>query len=340
MKFKLLSTLFIALFVLLPQEGRAQTVPKHPLHQREAQAKKYEQNQNYAKVIELLNPYSEQISLESQLILAGAYGRQKNYEHQVRILRMVVNRDPQNHLSHFILGDALLAQKEEAEAIQSFRQAIRLNSNFKPAYDALLNIFVANDNRHEARLILDDLLKHFGQRPEILNDLCRLYAIDGFLTQAIDFCQIGITRSPQFPDNYVYLAQAHNDRDNTDEAERILRSAADRFPQSELAQWGAGDFFYHQKNYPVAARYFQAAVKSSPDSGRSHHGLAQSLIELAQAEKALEHFERACQLNAAHVSDIQAVSRRLRSQGDISLAQRYSALLSSCRANPRSQRRR
>ncbi len=306
---------------------------------REALARVHEENQDFKKVIELLNPYSERISLESQLILAGAYGQLKNYDNQVRILRLVVSADSQNHLAHFILGDALLAQKKEGEAIKSFREAISLNPKFKPAYDSLLNIFIANDNRYEARLVLDDIMQQFGQRPEVLNDLCRLYAIDGFLSQAIDFCQIGITRSPNFPDNYIYLAQAHTDRDDPQEGERILIAAAKRFPNSELAQWAAGDFFFHRKNFTVASRYFRAALSADQDSGRSHLGLAKSLVEMAQAEEAFRHFRRACELNSAHVSDIQSVARGLRARGESALAQRYTGLLSSCRANPRSRKR-
>src|SRR6185312_243873 len=133
-------------------------------------------------------------------------------------------------------------------------------AKYKPAFDLLLNTLLVIKADNEARELLMDGIKKFGERAEFYRDLCRLDSTDGFLVQALANCRRAIKLAPGFPDSYVYLVQSLYDQKELEHADKDIVSAARRFPNSEFVPWAAGMLFLKKKTFAVAARYFQAAV--------------------------------------------------------------------------------
>ena len=294
---------------------------------REAQARRALNTGQNKKVIELLNPYTDQLSVPGYLDLANAYGNKNDVENEVRILRILNDRDKDNYESHFVLGHGLLKwldetkdenkRKEiETSLVIAFREAIKLKPKYKPAYDSLLNYFVGTNLNYEARQLLTQMVAQFGARPELLNDQCRLYSIDGYLNQTIEMCKKAIAKSRNFADNYIYLGQAHIEKGDDAKGGKIIRLAAKKFPMAEIAQWATGKYYFDKGNFPVSTRYFQAAVKANPNQDRSQLGLGKSLYEENNYKIALKHLVSACKLNQAHkeVILISATDLRLKKQ--------------------------
>lgn len=298
---------------------------------REALAEIHYQAEHSQKVIDLLNPYTEQASPKALLSLAGAFNQKKDHKNEVRILRFILDSDPNNYKTHFILAHAHLNNEDEEAAIDEFRQAIRLNEKFMPAYEAILNIFIKTDNRYEARIIINDMLNHFNNRPTLLNDLCRLYALDGFLSQAENACMKAIKRSPDFPDNFVYLGQTYKYADQDEKAARVLVAAAKRFPQSELSQYAAGQYYFEQKNYPVSERYFSRAVKIDKKQTRSQLGLAKAAFENEHWQVSYDSFVKACKQDSTTNSEFLSAGAKLRQKGNRSWSQKFLSSAYSCR---------
>ncbi len=313
------------------------------LAHRELLAEEYFRAKQYDRVTSLLNPYTNVISTTALLNLASAFRAQKNYSSQVQVIRLVVRKDPESHQPHTILGHALLElakntrdpesqKKFQDEAIGSLRSSIRIRPDYKPAYDSLLNFFVENKNNYESRVLAQDMLKRFGQRPELLSELCRLYSTDNYLDQAIESCRAAIQSAPNSTDNHVYLALAYRDSKKESLAAQTLVKAAKKFPQSEFVQRSTGEYYFEQKNYPVAARYYQQAVVIEPKSAASHLGLAQSLFESEKIDESLPHFIKACELDSTKVSGILEAAAKVRQKGQTVLASKFSNGGYSCRA--------
>lgn len=312
--------------------------------EREQRAKSFLKAGKFDKVIELLNPYTEQVSATSLLDLAGAYHEKSDYQNEVRILKFVSQKDEENPQIYFILGHAVLNQmnkekdldnkkKLESEAIVHFRTAVDKKPKFKPAYEALLNVFVKNESNYEARGVLNDMIKRFGKRPQYLNDLCRLYSIDGYLNQAIETCTEAIKISRDYPDNYVYLAQSYFDKKMEDKSGRIITLAAQKFTKSEIVQWAAGRFYSEKKNFPVAAKYFDVAVRADSEQSRSRLGLATALFSTEKYEDALPHYLKACQLDHSAVEQFELAASKLRHADKDRLAKKYSQQIYRCKAD-------
>lgn len=309
---------------------------------REQLARLSLQAKEWDKVVEYLNSYTDVISPSGFLLLAAAYQEKKNFSEAVRVLNLLSDKRPKDEEVHYIVGDAKLKwaqttkdlksrQDLENQAVENFRTAIKLKKNFGPAHSALVNYFIEASLNMEAREQLAEMLKIFGPRPDIHTDLCRLFAVDGFLSQAIANCSKAVRLSPRQPSNFVYLAQAYFDQKELEKSESTLINAARSFPQSEIVQYAAGHFFFKKNNFPVAARYLSQAVAANAESARSQLNFAQALFETGQETEALGHFQKACQLNSSLQSDFMAAATKLRLKGSTPLSARYSQAAGACR---------
>ena len=121
---------------------------KHPdhLNARTQLGNIYLQQKNYEKVIALLNSYTDQLTNQGFLALASAYSNRKEYVDEVRTLNLLVLKEPDDFHWHMLLGQAYLKEvsiqgdyikkKDLATlAIQQFRQSLKLQPKYKPAYD-------------------------------------------------------------------------------------------------------------------------------------------------------------------------------------------------------------
>ncbi len=299
----------------------------------------------FKEVVELLNPYTDQLKGDGIRALAFAYSNLKDHANEVRVLTMMANRDEENYEWHMLLAHAYLKQAnlttdlERHESlitsgIQRLRRVLKLQPRYKPAFDLLLKTFLQQKTHNEARELLLEGIKHFGERPELYRELCRIDSNDGFIVQAIENCSKSIELSPNYPDHYVYLIQSLLDKkDQKDDvkAERLAVKAAKMFPKSEFVQWAAGTLFFRKKNYAVSSRYFKAAVKAKSDSARSHFGLAQSLYESGNEAQALNHFIAACKGDPTVGDTFHTAASRLKQKGNKELGSKYSVAAHNCR---------
>lgn len=302
---------------------------------RETLAKAYLKKRNYAKVIELLAPYSNEVSVPSIIRLADAYEARQDYVNQIRTLELYQQREPDAYRPYHLLGVAYKNNKQIDQAVNNLRRAIELAPKHRPSYDVLLEIMIEKNNQYEARTVLAQMLRQFGPRPEILNMQCKLYSQGGFLAEAEQSCKAAIAKSKKVPENHVYLAQALLDQGRKTAAENVLIQAARHFPESEYVQFIAGEFYYNEKNYAPAVRYLKQGVAANPEAARSHLGLALSLFELKKHAEALPHFEKACKLDKTRqaYTDFRSALSRLRqnmSQVNIKVLEEYEKKIALC----------
>jgi len=298
---------------------------------REKLARAYLSANQFDKVISALTAYTEQISIPARFDLASAYRGKNDSLNEVRALKNISERDPTIFEAHYNIALAQMKLNNEADAIEELRLAIGINPGFKPAHETLLKIFIKADNRYEARETLQDMIKRFGKRPELMNDLCRLLSIDGFNKQATAECQQAILTSPAYPDNYIYLAQSLKDAEQEGESEKTLLHAARKFPKSEFVQWATGQLYFRKQNFPVAKKYFTAANAADPKSARALQGLAESGIELGEYESALDQYERACKIDPYLKEAMLTAGSKLRHKKEENWGKKFSSKSYLCK---------
>lgn len=307
----------------------------------EAFAEKLHQQGQYQKAVDLLSKNAEKLSDKGYLTLAASYSELKEYDNELRILGLLEKKDPKNYQWKMLIAQSHLKKSraakekdqkksEETEAVKIFRDTIKANSKFKPAYDQLLEIFLEKKEHHEARELLMAGIAQFGERAQWMNQLCELQANDGFLAQAQETCEKAIRRSPHFPNNYVFLSQSYLDQNESEKAQKVARLSGMKFPKSEFAQWGAGKVYLIMKNYEAATKYFNAAIKADSKSMRAHLGAGEALFESGNRKEALTHFRTACKLGARVSEKLHVMSAETRMKGDSTLAARYRGAADTC----------
>jgi predicted Zn-dependent protease len=296
----------------------------------------------FEKVIELLNPYTDQLDANGFLMLAMSYSNKKDFANEVRVLNIIAANEEENYKWQMLLAQAYLKQAGQnpnasnsgelmTEGIRHLRATMKMAPSYKPAFDLLLSTFLQQKAHNEARELLAEGISKFGARADLFKELCRLDAMDGYLVQAVEHCRESIKISPAYPDHYVYLVQALYDQKENIPAERAIVNAAKRFSKSEFVQWAAGTLFFKKKNYPVAARYFRAAVTAKPDSSRAQFGLAQSLFEQGQEAEALDFFIKACKSDPNTNEVFHTFAGRMKQTKNTTLAAKYVQNANNCR---------
>ena len=283
------------------------------------------------KVIKYLAPFSNEIDVESLRTLAEAYRDKKDYENEIQILELYRQREPSKFRPHYLLGVALRDNAQYDEAVEFLRKSIGYAKKHKPSYDALLGIFRLKKQNYESRILLNDMIRTFGEKKELMNEQCALFIEDGFLAEARSTCKKAVKKDPRHPDNHVHLAQTYLLQNQKKSAEKIYITAARQFPKSEYVQWATGEYYYQEENYPIAVRYLKAAVKADKKKARSQLGLAVSYFEMGSHKEAAPHYLAACKLDDSRVAlrAFQTAAAKLR-QGRNPDSPLYERTLSKC----------
>lgn len=345
MKVKLLFIIFLQQLIFAPSLSAKETLPTPQIKQLKDQLKtspdnlnirsklaaQYFKQKKYKEASDILDPYSAELPIKSMDLLAKSFELQKNFLSEIRVLKIILSSQPKNHLYHLRLGHAYLNNKMDKEAIESIRKAISLRPKSVKAHQALLKVFKMQKNNYESRLIVLDMIKKFGEMPEFINELCRIYTEEAYLEEAIRYCQKAISLNHLYPENHAHLAKSYKDKGNKKAAEKVLRNAAKRFKTSEIIQRYTGIFYFEEKNYSVASRFFLQAVAADKTSVEAQLGMARSMFEIGKYKEALAGFEYACKARANTHKYFREALSRLRFERNYQWQSKYSSKLYSCR---------
>jgi tetratricopeptide (TPR) repeat protein len=329
-KATLLNMLLLLLLSLQTQAESQSSNTSQVLNVTQSDAKTAFDKKDYRKVVDLLGPHSGEINLSSLQYLADSHHALKEYADEVRVLRLVAGKKDKSPVVHFKLGEALRLSGNAEEAVANFRIVIDLTPSFLPAYRSLVKIFLERNNHYESRILLTDMIKKFGNKPEFLTPLCKLYSKDGFHSEGIKICQNAIQADTKDPENHLNLAQIYKDKNQEPMYQSIIVKAAKRFKKSESLQYAAGAFFQEKKNYVEASRYLDFAIKADDNSVRSHLARADTLFELGQLDKSLDSYYKTCILDRRVPPSFEISEAKLRAEGKSTLAAKYRSQINKC----------
>ena len=95
---------------------------------------------------------------------------------RIEQFRKMANDDPKNELGHFSLGKALLDAGQAAEAATSFRKCLELNPNISKAYQLLGSALLALKQNDEAIKALTQGVGRADERKELMprNEMAKM----------------------------------------------------------------------------------------------------------------------------------------------------------------------
>lgn len=245
-------------------------------------------------------------------LLAEAYRGKSDYLNEIRTLDVILQTDENDPKVNELLGSAYYHTKNTEKSSQAFRKAIAADKKRRSAYLGLLKLFQDRKNRYEARQVYQDMAKAFGEDFEAYSGLCRLFTEDNLSDSALEYCRKAIEIDPNVADNHVYLGLTYKFLKEMSQAQKIIMTAAQQFPKSELALWAAGQLGDDMKNWESARLFYRKCTTVDPTSARCYKRLAQLSFELQDYGESLAAFDKACKLDRTVLTELRNATSQLR----------------------------
>ncbi|OQW51131.1 MAG: hypothetical protein A4S09_10545 [Proteobacteria bacterium SG_bin7] len=292
----------------------------------------YFQKKKFLEAIEILVPVQDGLDKQGIQLLSKSYHNQKNYLNEIRVLEQWLSRNQKDYTGIKDLGDAYLAMGNRIDAAKTYQLAIQVNKKYEPAYEALIRVNDDEGNSAENLSLIQDMLKIFGGKKLYFHRLCEYYYTDGFLKEARGYCQKAVNSDPKYPDSHVILGLTYRDEQNPLRYQKVLTTAAKQFPNSELAQYMAGQMSEDLKDIVSALKFYLQATKADSDSVRSWLRLASVGIAVKNYEQSLKAFMKACDLDRSKALEpFRTAVSTLRSQGVNQWYKQYEESVQKCK---------
>jgi serine/threonine-protein kinase len=218
-------------------------------------------------------------------------------------------------------------EQEIKKAIACFREAVRADRQYAPAYAGLANSYIA--------LALAEALPPGVAMTQAGESARQALAIDDSLAEA--HAALGTIRA--FHDwDWTGAQQALRGAmklnphlataphwlalvcllplGKLDEALETFQLALDRDPTSVVIHTHLGLLFYMRREYDRAIGQFQMAADLQPDFYEAHWGLGRALVQSCRFDEALESFKKARDLATIHASSVAATAYCYARMGD------------------------
>lgn len=299
---------------------------------RAALALALEKKSDWKAMVEILANYKEKVGRTGLVLLSRAYRGLKKPTEEISVLELANARFPKDPELEVYRGLALANAGRNDDAIQALYKTKETYPSFKPVYEGLLERLIQIDSRQEARDLIADMSKRFGQKPKWISTLCNLYTLDSYYPQAIETCKKAIKIDPQNSSNAVNLAKAFQDSGEPEKAKKVLIDAAIKIRRSEAIQTALADFYLEKKNFVDAYRWYHAGAESGPKSYKAQMGLALSAFELQKFDESLKAFTQCCTLDRTKaLREFQIAVSRLKQRNDLNWQTRFEdGIATSC----------
>jgi tetratricopeptide (TPR) repeat protein len=159
--------------------------------------------------------------------LAVAYSDQGQPDKAIFYYRKALEIDPYSAESYNNIGVALLNKKEYDKAMPQFIKTLRIDPTFADAYF----------------------------------NIAAIYAMKGDHKKVVAFCHKAIKFNPEHANAYAYLCSAYGNLGNLQEAITYGKEAVRSDPESGLAHINLSVAYYYTKQYDLASRYLESAIK-------------------------------------------------------------------------------
>ena len=229
-------------------------------------------------------PSQQEIQPLLNLLNAGQLAATAN------MAQTLIAQYPNTFLLHNVLGIALDGLGEYDGAINSYRNALKLQPNM-PDLHFNLGIVLSNLNRFEEAA--NSYRKAIALNPkffEAYGNLGTLMQKQGKLEEAVASYRKAISINPDAR-GYFNLGTALRDQGKLDEAIKSYQQAIHLFPNYADAHSNLGETLRDQGNMQEAIKSYQNALALNPNHPSANYNMAEFLYLAKRYDEAIPHFE-------------------------------------------------
>ena len=229
-------------------------------------------------------PSQQEIQPLLNLLNAGQLAETAN------MAQTLIAQYPNTFLLHNVLGIALDGLGEYDGAINSYRNALKLQPSM-PDLHFNLGIVFGNLNRFEEAA--NSYRKAIALNPkffEAYGNLGTLMQKQGKLEEAVASYRKAISINPDAR-GYFNLGTALRDQGKLDEAIKSYQQAIQLFPNYADAHSNLGETLRDQGNMQEAIKSYQNALALNPNHPSANYNMAEFLYLAKRYDEAIPHFE-------------------------------------------------
>jgi tetratricopeptide (TPR) repeat protein len=218
----------------------------------------------------------------------GAYfGQNDAFSCAVAAFRASLRLAPGSAETHYYLGLALLATRNNHEAAEELRIALKLRPDLPQAH---WNLAVALSQGNQLDAAVEEFYIALQEDPKsvtVLDWLAKSLIAEKRYPEAISL----LSQAPADETLQMDLVMAYSQSGNNAPALQLLLEMAKQRPQSPLPHSGLATIYTQQRRYQEAAAEFKEALRLRPDDDLACMSYVKVLILLAQFETALPVLE-------------------------------------------------
>ncbi len=264
----------------------------------------------------------EQVIAKANAARSAATPRYREAEQQYKL---AAQQEPSDARAHFGLGNVFLDQGLFVEAVDAYRQALKLKIDYLPAYQPLGYSLARLGRYAEAIETLKQAVQYDPNNAELYNNLGYAYVHAERFNDAIEACLQAIRllgqtgqafrqgfqeRTEVLSDAYKNLGNAYNGLKQYDEAADALKHAAEIEPTNASAHFNLGLALFNGRRYSEAIEAYKAVIKLRPDLAAAHYNLGLAYVAINDKAAARREYEILKPLNANMAAELQTVLKK------------------------------
>ncbi|MCL0039418.1 tetratricopeptide repeat protein [Nitrospinaceae bacterium] len=216
------------------------------------------------------------------------------FKHTIRVTNKTY---PTFALAHYNLGNALVAEGKNEEAISHYKMAIKINPSHANAHYNLGIALFAKEKNEEAISHYKVAIKLKPDYAEAYSNLGMALVAEGKIEEAISHYKMAIKLKPDSAEPYNNLGNALVTEGKNEEAVSQYKMAIKIKPDYAKAYNNLGIALFAKRKIEEAISHYKMAIKLNPNYTNAHYNLGSALQKEGKNSEAISHYKMAIKIN-------------------------------------------
>jgi Tfp pilus assembly protein PilF len=237
----------------------------------------------------------------------AAHDRNWVWKDDITLWEDVVEKGPDKARGHMGLGVAYGNEGRTDEAIEEYKQALRLKTEYPEAHYNLGRVYYSQGLKEEA---IAEYKLAIRMKPDFVEaqvNLGTIYAMQGRTDEAIKELTEAIRLGPELVGAHINLGFIYEKQGLMDEAIEEYKKAVILKPDFAEAHINLGTAYYKQGRIDEAIEEYKEALRLKPDYTDAHYNLGLAFKRKGLKDEAIREFEEVLKIRPNNVKARQAL---------------------------------
>lgn len=246
----------------------------------------------FEKVIRLDQKYEE-----AYYLLGRIYQQNNDTAQEIRLFEKLCAQFPESYSARILLGRAYMEDNQVLLAEQSFETALKLEPDSAEARFELLPVYQSLGRQDEYARVLKKLGEESHSKPQIIQEVIRLYINPKKYEQAISVLEGMLAGRPDASDIHYVTGIAYNGIKDQQRAMEHFRQVSDDSEFFDDAVAHVSYYYQEQGEIDAAIAFLTQVIKSHPDNPEFMRYLGGLYEESGKYEDALKSLNKGLELD-------------------------------------------